>query len=280
MPLLVAVGHVTRDVLAQGERTGGAVSYASLCARRLGWEAAVVSRAAGSFDAARELPGVRAEIAPSRETTRFVNAYVEGRRRQHVEALADPIDGSEVPDDLRRPEALLLCPVAGEIRTPLAGLFEAGVVAAVAQGWLREIGPDGRVAPRPWVGAEGDLAGVDVVFVSPDDLPGGAAAARALLAHVPRVVLTRGRAGVELLEPDRTTPVPALPAAEVDPTGAGDVFAAAFVVRYHECLDPVEAAAFAASTAAFAVEGVGASALASREAVTRRLERWRAGSSL
>jgi sugar/nucleoside kinase (ribokinase family) len=57
----------------------------------------------------------------------------------------------------------------------------------------------------------------------------------------------------------------------VDPTGAGDVFAACFLVRYQETGDPLEAAAFGACAASCAVEGVGATSLGDREEVLRRM---------
>jgi sugar/nucleoside kinase (ribokinase family) len=57
----------------------------------------------------------------------------------------------------------------------------------------------------------------------------------------------------------------------VDPTGAGDVFAAAFLVRYQETNDPLEAAAFAACAASCAVEGVSVTSLGDRGEVVRRL---------
>ncbi len=40
---------------------------------------------------------------------------------------------------------------------------------------------------------------------------------------------------------------------EVDPTGAGDIFAASFFVRLHTTRDPWEAARFATNLAAFSV---------------------------
>jgi sugar/nucleoside kinase (ribokinase family) len=65
--------------------------------------------------------------------------------------------------------------------------------------------------------------------------------------------------------------VPSLPRQEVDPTGAGDVFATGFLVRYHETGDPLEAAAFGACAASCAVEGVGTSTLGDRDEVARRM---------
>ena len=40
MPRLLSIGHVTFDRRDPGEVLGGSVSYASLTARRLGWEPA------------------------------------------------------------------------------------------------------------------------------------------------------------------------------------------------------------------------------------------------
>jgi sugar/nucleoside kinase (ribokinase family) len=231
----------------------------------------VVSRAAADFDAEANLPGIRAVIGEAAATTRFVNEYTDGERRQRVVSQAEPLDLSLVPDDLRAPEVLLLAPVAGEIPAPMTQGFDARLVGAVAQGWLRDIGPDGGVSPRHWASAGRDLAGVDVAFVSERDLPGGAAEARELLRHVPLVMVTLGRRGADLLTREGETRCPTLPRDEIDPTGAGDVFAAAFLLRYHECGEPVEAAAFAGCAASCVVEGEGTSTLGERRDVLRRL---------
>jgi sugar/nucleoside kinase (ribokinase family) len=74
-----------------------------------------------------------------------------------------------------------------------------------------------------------------------------------------------------LLSREGELDVPGLPRPEVDPTGAGDVFAAAFLVGYHERGDPQEAAVFACCAASCAVEGVGATSLGDRAEVERRI---------
>lgn len=88
---------------------------------------------------------------------------------------------------------------------------------------------------------------------------------------MPFVALTRGWEGLTLFTPTSVHQVPSLPRQELDPTGAGDVFAAAFLVGYHEAHDPLEAAAFGACAASCVVEGVGASTLGDREEILRRL---------
>src|SRR5262249_27650200 len=138
-------------------------------------------------------------------------------------------------------------------------------------GWGGRVGGEGGVAPREWRDPAGDLLGVHAVFLSEQDLPQAGLRARELLAHVPLVVVTRGWEGLKLYTRDAAHDVPSLPRAEVDPTGAGDVFAAAFLLRYHEAGDALAAAAFGACAASCVVEGVGTESLGDRDEVTRRL---------
>ena len=167
MPRLLAVGHVTFDRRDAGQVLGGSVSYASLTARRLGWDAAVLTAASPEFVPARDLPGVEAFVHPSAATTRFLNLYDEaGRRRQVLQARADDIELLPLAEGWRAPDALLLSPVAGEIVGPLAPAFEASLVGAIAQGWLRAMDREGNVAAQAWLDPGRALMGVHVVFLS------------------------------------------------------------------------------------------------------------------
>jgi 1D-myo-inositol 3-kinase len=273
MPRLLAVGHVCHDRAPGGDVVGGSVTYGSLAARRLGWDVAILTSAGPDFEPARELPGVPVFVQPSAATTRFVNEYAaDGTRRQSVTARAGDVQLDPLPDEWRSPDALLLGPLAGELGSLGAGAFEAGCVGAIAQGYVRAIDEDGSVSPRDWVRPERDLLGVHVLFLSQHDLPDADARAREFLSLVPIVALTRGWRGLTLLTRDAVHDVPSLPRPEKDPTGAGDVFAAAFLVRYQESSDPLEAAAFAACAASCAVEGVGATTLGDRAEVMRRMD--------
>lgn len=272
MPRLLAVGHVTRDRHAGGEVLGGSAAYAALQARALGWDAAVLTAAGPDFEPARELPGVEVFLCASPATTRFRNLYeADGERRQVLSARAAEIELSPLPDAWRDPDVLLLGPVAGELGPGTALAFQAGVVGALAQGWLRQVDSQGQVSPAAWANPAGDLAGVHVLVLSAQDLPPGAPPPASLLEYVPLLALTRGWQGLTLLTRESSHEVPSLPRQELDPTGAGDVFAAAFLVRYHESQDPLEAAAFGACAASCVVEGLGASSLGDRAEVGRRL---------
>jgi sugar/nucleoside kinase (ribokinase family) len=272
MPRLLAVGHVTWDKVRGGEVLGGSAAYAALAAQRLGWDAAVLTSAGRDFAPERDLPGIRAFVGDSAATTRFHNSYdAAGERSQVLSSRAADIDLSILPDAWRDPDVLLLGPVAGEVGAGFATAFEAGLVGAQAQGWLRSFEADGEVSPREWTTVTGDLAGVHVLFLSDRDMPQAASRARGFLATVPMVALTRGWEGLTLHTRDGHHEIPTLPREEVDPTGAGDVFAAAFLVRYHETQDTLEAAAFAACAASCVVEEEGAAGIGDRAEVLKRL---------
>ena len=273
LPRLLAVGHVTRDEIPGGDRLGGSAAYATLCASRLGWHAAALTAAGPEFEAPDELRGVEAFVQRSRETTRFRNIYpADGHRQQVQLGRADDIAPALAPHGWRDPEALLLAPVAAEIPAGTALEFSAAVSGACGQGWLRAVDErNGTVSARAWPDPAADLEGVDVVFLSYEDVAGDVERARALLANVPLVVLTHGREGAEIHTRDGVVRARGLPRPEVDPTGAGDVFAAAFLIGYHETRDAVEAAGFACCAASCVVEAPGTSGLGDRDEVGRRM---------
>ena len=99
-------------------------------------------------------------------------------------------------------------------------------------------------------------------------------------AQVPLLAFTRGTRGARLWSDGCWRQVPAIPAQELDPTGAGDVFAAAFLSRYVETDDAWQAALFAAAAASVSLEAPGTAAIPSRQQVEERLRAYEAGATL
>ena len=273
MPRLLAIGHVTWDRLQGQTVLGGSVTYATQTARKLGWEAAALTSAGPDFDPARDLPGVTTFLARGDATTRFVNNYGEGgARTQVLSSRAGDIVLSLVPEEWRNPDVLLLGGVAAEIHGRAAEAFAAEVVGANAQGWVRAFGPGGEVTPCEWQRPDENLAGVHALFLSEHDIPGALRRSRDLMSFVPMIAVTSGWRGLSLVTRDGIEQVPGFPRTEVDPTGAGDVFAAAFLMRYQETGNPSEAAVFACCAASCVVEGVATSTLGDRAEILRRIE--------
>ncbi len=112
------------------------------------------------------------------------------------------------------------------------------------------------------------LAAVDLLVVNqveaaallPDAGTEPAGLVRALLAQVPRVVLTRGPDGAWYGERDADpVHVPAPVVEAVDTTAAGDAFTAALAVGWGEGRDVVDAVRWASAAGAAAVRRLGAS---------------------
>ncbi len=267
----LAIGHVTIDSLESGPAVGGSVSYAAMAASRLGCKAAVLTSAGGEMDWPKWLPGVDIHRVPSPSTTRFENLYTEGVRRQRLLGMAGPIRPEDVPASWRLSPIVHLAPVVHEVGVGLAGLFASSLVALTPQGLLREWDDAGQVRQGRWRGDGAGLAGCRAVIFSEEDLAGDPDFLSGCRKRVPITLLTRGARGATLFLGDQSQDFPAYPVKEVDPTGAGDVFAAAFLIEYRRTVNPAAAAAFACCAASFVVERPGMEGMPTRAMVEERL---------
>jgi 1D-myo-inositol 3-kinase len=262
-PIVVVCGHVTLDHLPGGITPGGSAYYAGRALASLGATARVLTAAGPDFP--REaLAGLEVALAASGATTTFVNAYApDGARAQRVLEAAPPLGAEWLPAAWRRPDALLLAPVLGEIDVrAFAAAAAARLVGVCIQGLVREVAPDGAVRPRRLALGDAELALVGAAVVGEDEARADPGLVPRLAGVVPIVAFTHGARGCEVLVRGRARRVGIHPAREVDPTGAGDVFAAAFLLGLARGDDPVDAARLGAAAASIAVEGRGGDALA------------------
>ncbi|HEX5158093.1 MAG TPA: PfkB family carbohydrate kinase [Ktedonobacterales bacterium] len=274
-PDFLAIGHITRDLLPDGSwRLGGAVTYAALTAARLGLRPAIVTSGPPDVLAALDavLPDISLSIVPSVEATTFENIYTVQGRQQFLHGRAAPLMLSAVPGTWRDAPIVLLGPVAQEIDASIVGGFPNSLVAATPQGWLRQWDADGVVTPSSLANAGMLLPHLRALILSPEDI--GALADTVIgewAQIVPLIAVTCSRDGAYAWENGARSDVFAgYPAHEVDPTGAGDVFAAAFLCELHETGDAARAIDFANQVAACSVEAVGGEGIPTREMVAAR----------
>lgn len=282
------VGHITRDLLADGAwRPGGAAFYAGMAAIRLGLRVGVVTSAPADICAhVAEMLGDGALVAVTCETaTTFENVYTPAGRVQYLRASAQPISLDAIPRAWRRCEMALLAPVARELSPTLAHGLAARVLGVAPQGWLRRWGEDGRVRPGQLDSdALATLQRLSALILSREDLTGPGADAAALATAdetlaawarlVPLLAVTCGPDGADLWRAGAVERFPGYPARELDPTGAGDVFAATFLCSLAASGDPASAMDLANRVAALSVEGIGASAIPTPAQVAARFPVW------
>jgi len=211
----------------------------------------------------------------SPHTTRYRLGQSGGARTLTLLSRASDLGVEDLPAAWRAVPLAVLCPVAGEVDPALAGAFEDAAVAVLPQGWMRKRGRGGLMGPQPWEDVDDVLPRTQLLVLSEEDLPGGDAGAVAWLEQVPLGAITRGKRGATLYVNGDSYHVEADAAKEIDPTGAGDVFASTLLIEYQRLGDAWEAAAAAACAGAASVEAEGPAAIPDRPGLDARLAAYR-----
>jgi len=271
-PEFVAVGHVTHDLVNGKIRLGGAALYSSITASRLGKRAALFTSYGQDFAGAKVLNGVPSRVVPADRTSTFRNLYTEAGRVQLVFGQADPLAVGAFPPEWKTSEIVYLCPVLHEVSMQMAGAVPDALLGAAPQGWMRTWDEEGRIRARRWEGFHPLLRSVRFLIASEKDIEGNEDLVDEFRSLTPIVVITRAEQGAVIYLPDRTIEMGAYSAREVDPTGAGDCFGAAFLIRLRETGDVLESARFASCVGSFVVEGEGIHGIPAREDVLRRMK--------
>ena len=263
-PDFVAIGHVTLDRIGEATRPGGAALFAAVTAHRLGLSVGLLTSHGDDFPLDLIPSKIEVVSIPAADTTRFEHRQDAAGRVSHVRAVAGALTMADVPDDWRAASLTLLAPVLDEVDPMIATLFADGAVGAAAQGWLRQPAPDGLVVPRAWRSPERLLQSVQALFLSREDIRGQEDEVVEWFQRMPVGALTADRDGALLFVNGERYEIHPRTAREIDPTGAGDVFATTFLIQYQRDGDPWQAAVAAACAGSLAVEGEGWSTVADR----------------
>jgi sugar/nucleoside kinase (ribokinase family) len=265
----LVIGHVTRDKLPGGHyAVGGTASYAALTAAALGCQVGIVTSAGPAFDPAFLPPNVQIVIRPALATTTFENRYVNGHRQQFRYQIALPLTAETVPDLWQRTPLVHVGPLTDACSPTLVEHFAPYVFVGVTpQGWMRCVDENGRVRPTAWASATRLLPLASAVVLSIEDVGGNWETVFDYAARTRVLVVTHGWKGCHLFIEGERAYVPAPEVDEVDPTGAGDIFATAFFFAMREGAAPEQAARFATCIAAPSVTRRGLLAVPTAEEV-------------
>lgn len=248
----LAIGHVAHDITPTGPRLGGTVAYAALTARALGMKAGIVT-SAGKETPLDALHGIPIVTMNSPHSTTFENIYTHEGRVQYLRVQAARIDFNQVPTTWREASIIHLGPIANEMDSILPAGFAPALLGVTPQGWMRQWNSEGLVSFRDWENAGSLLAHAGAIVISREDVRGDHEWIEHLAHRTRMLVMTEGAEGCVVHWHGDRRRFRAPEVREVDATGAGDVFAAAFFIRLHATRDPWEAARFATLIASHSV---------------------------
>lgn len=298
---LVVVGPLSVDSIRldgrHHEHLGGTAAYTSLTAAKLGKKVGVLATVGPGVkeEWLRELRAHKIDLrilVRTQETLRFEHSYSGEEDIHRVEGSGSVIDFRDVPRAFRKSRCFHFGPlfndIAYEMIDEVAKL--GGLMSLDPQGYLRRKRSNGEVVLIDhWPEAARVLRSVHVLKASEEEAQaitgeeGLKQMATALHLHLgersdlgPKIVLiTRGKKKSALYSHGKFSLIPSIPPDELkDPTGAGDVYAGAFIVEHMRTGDTESSAYFASAAASLVVEEVGFEGLRGRDSVMNRLQNY------
>jgi sugar/nucleoside kinase (ribokinase family) len=268
-PEFIVVGHICQDLLPDSRLSlDGSISYAATTASRMGYHTGVVTSAGSDLNLSQALPDAQVVCQPASSTTLFENIYHNGTRTQFLHKRAQVLTCEQIPEHWRRAPMAYLGSIDQEIEASVFDCFDESVfIGVMPQGFFRRWDEQGRVSFTEWNPPPAVLRRINLLVISELDVPNPHRLARDWGQFIDIVVVTHAERGATVYYAEESCHYQARPAQQVDPTGAGDVFAAAFMIKMFEAKDPCQAASFANAVASFSVEGPGVTGIPLRQQV-------------
>ena len=226
VPDFLLIGHIAHDVTPEGPRLGGTVSYGAFTAVAFGLRVAILTSTRPDEPLLAKLPPqVEVVSIPAEQTTTFDNRYIDGKRTQYMYHRANTLTPDMLPPAWRRARLVHIGPIAYEVDPAFATAFEGSAICVTPQGFMRFREPDGLVRTVPWADAEQVLSRARLTVLSEEDIRHDPGLEDVFARIAPLVVVTRAARGGTVHRDGVSWDFPADKVEQVEPTGAGDVFA-------------------------------------------------------
>jgi sugar/nucleoside kinase (ribokinase family) len=220
--------------MPQGRILGGTVSYAARTVHAFGLRAAALTSTAPGEPLLDELrPYAEILSIPAESTSTFENIYTPEGRVQYVRSVASRLKPADVPQDWLLTPLVHLAPLTDEVDPQIAHRFPNSRIMLTLQGWLRRWDKDGRVQFKRWHDAD-VLRSIDIVVFSEEDILEAPDLEAEFAATVEHLFVTRAERGGTYYHHGKPMEYDTPQVEVIQPTGAGDVFAAALLCGLHE----------------------------------------------
>ena len=282
----VSIGHITDDIYPKAH-LGGGVSYSAVTAAKLGLEAHIITKCPQNHPYIKKLNGlgVTVHVLPSSLNiiTTFSNKYnLQGKRNQIVTEIQESIslkDKEYIPWKILEDSIIVVAPVtSSDVDVSLFPVFaKYGSLNIIPQGYFRKVSEDGSVVQAKWKIFEKNVSNIKTAVLSEGDI----SLQLEIINKLTLLVLTQGAKGATVYKKGqelcKTKAFPLLKKELVDFEGAGDVFAATFIIEMMKNPGDIKAASVTASLfAAVKIAGIGGTgvdSIPSREQVAGFLKK-------
>lgn len=269
----VFIGNYTKDTIVSPSGTrevdGGGFNYGAHVAAMMGLKAAAVTRLSKDdvrvVDALVKL-GIAVYPTYTPHSTVMQLYYPTSNVDERILSVSHTA-GSFTPEQVRDLESrlfLISSSIRGEVDLPVLRELRAKktLLAADAQGFVRILTPDGKLAYDAWPGKEEALSYIEILktdAVEAEMLTGQAdikAAARMIAGWGPKEIVLTHRDGLLVFAGGRYYEAPFRPQKLVGRSGRGDTCIASYVARRLSA-SPQEATAWAAAATSIKLEAEG-----------------------
>lgn len=262
----LVIGHITLDLTPKGPRLGGTASYAALTAQALGLRVGIITSRNEDLPLG-PLEGIPIVNLPADQNTTFEHFFTPQGRILKLRHVAYNLDFHLVPEVWRSAPIVHLGPVAQEVEPSLVRYFSDSLIGLTPQGWLRAWDNDGIIHTAEWPEASFVLEQAGAAVISDEDVAGDESRIDEMVTYSRVLAVTENIAGARLYWHGDVRRFPASEIQEIDPSGAGDIFAAAFFTRLYTTRDPWESARLATQLASKSVTRPGLSGVPTKEEI-------------
>jgi len=252
------VGHFAKDLKEHGSSLGGSPFYSGAITKKLGWRVKVLTSFGPDLDIKdkKELKDFDIRCVPSSLSTTFQNVYKNGKRIQFLYQVSSLLSPKNLPKGWQKTSIVQLAPIAQEVKENMIYSFKRSLIGATLQGWLRKQNKNKEVSFSMWRNYKKFLPKINVAFLSREDIKNDMNLLKKLAKFSNILVLTEGKNGATVFHQGEIKHFAVKKVKEADPTGAGDVFAAAYLIKFYKTKNPWQAAEFANSVASSSLKDI------------------------
>lgn len=251
--------------------------YGGQAAAKLGLKATAVTIGADDIEEGmNELEKLGLDVKRIHRNTsnNFSNTYSGDTRKAYMRStINSPLTPEDLPENTHDFNCVILFPLFHEITSDIFARFSTSqLILLDPTGFLRRIGEPNEsglfpVSTANWENMDEFVGKVDVLKLSDDDManidfPEGVSSDEGKIQYLhkqgfPLVILTRAAKSTLVVGDNLdVTEVPTLAVDKVvDPAGAGEVFAVAFMHKYFLTRNPVESVTFGNACAGLKIAG-------------------------